>query len=247
MEERIFQLIVNENEITWQSILYDLVRTEGMDPWNISVSMITNKYLGMLKTLKEMDFNVSGKVILAAAILLKIKSKRLVGEDMDGFDQLLSSANDVTEEEFYSELEQEMKQMQERGEKFELIPKTPQPRKRKVSIYDLVGALEKALEVKKRRLIKSIPEIQVQIPEKSDDITLLIKELYNNILDFHALKKDERLTFSQLIPSDLKGDKVATLIPLLHLSNERKINLHQAVHFGEIDIRLVKIKTEDNS
>ena len=33
----------------------------------------------------------------------------------------------------------------------QIYPRTPQPRKRKVSVFDLVQALEKALEVENRR------------------------------------------------------------------------------------------------
>ena len=37
-----------------------------------------------------------------------------------------------------------------------------------------------------------------------------------------------------------KEDKVFTFIPLLHLTNQRKIDLNQENHFGEIEIVLAK-------
>ena len=119
-----------------------------------------------LKDLKKFNFKVSGKAVLAAALLLKIKSNRLVGEDLDEFDRLMAS-KDVNEDEFYDELAAEMRDPSQisEDERVTLIPRTPQPRSRKVSVHDLVGALEKALEVKKRRLIKSMPEGDFEIPE----------------------------------------------------------------------------------
>ena len=75
------------------------------------------------------------------------------------------------------------------------------------------------------------------IPEKPVDITQIIMELYEKIkLTF---TKRPTLTFSELIPSQRKEDKIATFVPLLHLATQSKIDLNQEEHFGEIDIQLM--------
>ncbi len=235
MQEKIFEILFDKDDVTWQSIIYDLIRKEQMDPWDINISLLTQKYLGMLKKLKEMDFRLSGKIVLAAAILLRIKSNRLVG-DADKLQELMTG----TEEEFYEDLnEEELQDIEEN----KLVPRTPQPRKRKVSIYDLMGALQKALEVKKRRVLRSIPIGEIEIPEKKKDITLVIKDIYDKIKGFFRAGK--KLTFNQLIPSEKKEDKVHTLIPLLHLTHQEKVDLQQEEHFGEIEI-LLKSRKEVN-
>jgi len=239
MEDRLFQMLVEENEISWKSIIYDLIRKEEMNPWNVNVSVLAQKYIERLKELKQMDLKVSGKVLLAAAILLKIKSKRLVGEDLNEFDRLLA-ATDVDEEEFYDGLADELRKGEERAmyEGIELMPRTPQPRKRKVSVYDLVHALEQALEVKKRRVFNSIRESNVKVPEKKFDIGEAIKGIYGKILSLFRSRKEEQIAFTELVPSETKKDHVYTFIPLLHLFNEDKIHLEQKEHFGEINIKL---------
>lgn len=240
MEDRIFQLLVDQNEISWKSIIYDLVKQEDMDPWDINVSLLAQKYIDMIKELKESDLKVSGKVLLAAAILLRIKSKRLVGEDLSEFDRLLSSS-EVDEDEFYDELEQELRQGEAQGltEEFELNPRTPLPRKRKVSVYDLVQALEKALEVKKRRLFNEWNAIgDARLPERKFDITKAIMNVYDKIKFFFFHQKQKKLKFSELVQSKKKEDKVYTFIPLLHLSNEDKVDLFQEEHFSDFDITL---------
>ena len=230
--ERIFQILYKEDEVTWQSLLYDLVKKEGMNPWDINISILTKKYIDTIKKLKELDFRISGKVLLAAAILLKMKSNRLLNEDLSEFDRLLTH-----EEELVEELDLE-EQQYKLWEKPILIPRTPQPRKRKVSIFDLVNALEKALEVKQRRVLNSIPPMSVKIPERKRDITEVIKEVYSRIKSFFMINSQKRLTFTQLVPSQKKEDKIFTFIPLLHLTNQRKVNLEQKEHFGEIEIML---------
>ncbi|MBW3004975.1 segregation/condensation protein A [Candidatus Woesearchaeota archaeon] len=239
MEDKLFQMLVEENEISWKAIIYDLIRKEEMDPWNVNVSLLSQKYIERLKELKQMDLKVSGKVLLAAAILLKIKSKRLVGEDLNEFDRLLA-ATDVDEDEFYDGLADELRRGEERAmyEGIELMPRTPQPRKRKVSVYDLVKALEQALEVKKRRVFNSIRESNVKIPEKKFDIGDAIKGVYGKILGLFKSRKEEQIAFSELVPSESRNDHVYTFIPLLHLFNEDKIHLEQKEHFGEINIKL---------
>lgn len=240
MQEKLFEILFDKDEVTWQTIIYELVKSEEMDPWDINVSLLTKKYIDMLKKLKEMDFRLSGKVLLAAAILLKIKSNRLVGEDLEQLDRLFSQ--EEPEEELFDENIVFDKPALD-GQPT-LIPRTPQPRKRKVSIYDLMGALEKALEVKKRRVMQSIPPTNVQIPVKTKDITQVIRDVYFKIRTFFSKSKKDKLTFSQLIPSDTKEDKIYTFVPLLHLTTQRKIDLQQYEHFGEINILLRQTKEE---
>ena len=237
--ERIFQILYEEDEVTWQSLLYELVKKEGMNPWDINISLLTKNYISTIKKLKELDFRISGKVLLAAAILLKMKSNRLLNEDLSEFDRLLTQEEELAEE---LDLEEQQYHL---GEKPILIPRTPQPRKRKVSIFDLVNALEKALEVKQRRVLNSIPPMSVKIPERKRDITEVIKEVYSRIKSFFIIDSQKRLTFSQLVPSQKKEDKIFTFIPLLHLTNQRKVNLEQKEHFGEIEIMMNTEKEVD--
>jgi segregation and condensation protein A len=238
-QDRVFELLFEEDEITWQTILFNLVTKEQMDPWDIDISLLSKRFMDMMKELKEMDFGVSGKIILAAALLLRLKSTKLVDEDILELDRLIASTDES--EDIYGDIIdfEEAPPGTFEEDKPSLIPRTPQPRKRKVSIYDLVDALEKALEVRKRRVVRNIPPQNIQIPEKTVDISLVIGSVFRKIKDFFS-KGDRRLTFSHLTPTDSKDDKVYTFIPLLHLTNQRKINLHQQQHFGDIEVELLK-------
>ncbi|MBS3128075.1 segregation/condensation protein A [Candidatus Woesearchaeota archaeon] len=241
MQQEIFDMLVKENEITWKTIIFDLIKSHRMDPWDIDISLLTAQYIEAIRHLKEMDFKIGGKVVLAAALLLKIKSKRLVGVELDEFDRLLAQSDPQTGS-FYDDLEGGMRKPSDisEQERMTLIPRTPQPRKRKVSIYDLVGALEKALEVKKRRLIKSFPEVGIEAPHKARDITLSLKQVYNKILDLHLSTSRKKIFFSELIGKDAgKETKVHVFVPLLHLHNQRKVDLDQQQFLGEIDIHLL--------
>lgn len=243
MQDRIYNMLLQEDEITWQTIIYDLVKSEEMDPWDIDISLLAKRYLETVRKLQEMNFAISGKVILASAILLKLKSQKLVDEDMARFESIINPP----EEEFLPDLDQESLEALEEN-KIVIIPKMPQPRRRKVSLQDLISALQKALQVDRRRLIRQreamdIPPIEV--PEKKVNINTLINQIYTKITNF--FKTQNKLTFTKLVGSNRREDKIATFIPLLHLDHQRKIDLFQEKHFGEIEIQKRGDKNENHN
>ena len=233
MQEKLYNMLLQEDEITWQTIIYDLVKSEEMDPWDIDISILSKKYLETLRKLKEMNFNISGKVVLASAILLKLKTRRLVEEDLTRFENIINPPEEY--DEIYDDVD--LGEIEENN--IIVIPKTPQPRRRKVSVNDLVGALQKALEVNKRRVVRhmedmrSVPEVEV--PERKVDISEVIMGMYSKIISYFK-SGGKKLTFQEFVKSDRREDIIATFVPLLHLDNQRKINLHQKEHFGEIEI-----------
>ena len=170
MQEKLFDVLFEKQDVTWKDMIYDAIKSEEMNPWDIDISALAKRFLDMVKKLQEMDFQISGKIILAAAILLRLKSNKLLTDDLSELDRLIAMG-EQTEEDFYEELEE---QYLEKGrlltdeEKFQLIPRTPQPRKRKVSVYDLVEALQQALNVRKRRIKRYTEheEITMTIPKK---------------------------------------------------------------------------------
>jgi len=255
MHDHILDILVNKDDVSWQSILYELVKTEKMDPWDVDVSMLAQEYIKVLGGLKKHDFRISGKVILAAAILLKMQSTKLISDEIEEFDRLIAG-DFATEQEFYDSLtgNEAGDQIVYDAEIPELMPRTPMPRNRKVSIYDLVKALQKALEVKRRRIFHSAPP-DIHMPEKKRDITLVIKDMYGKIVEYFTTS--EEIARNPLLMSRLMGespsreDMIYTILPLLHLSCERKIDLHQENKFGEIEIlypgtkRMEDIKSDE--
>lgn len=232
--DKILDIIVEKDEVTWQSMVYELVKHDNMNPWDVDVTLLSKRYLQMLKKLKALDFRVSGKVVLAAAILLKIKSQRLLSDDISELDRLMSP-EEMSEEEFYEDLEAASRVSGE--ETPALIPRTPQPRKRKVSIYDLMIALQKALEVRDRRILRSIPSVKVEIPERQVDISKLIEDVYCKIKNYFS-ETTEKLFFSKLTQGLDRKAKIHNFNALLHLANvdQRKIDLVQQEYFSEIEV-----------
>ncbi|MCD6464365.1 segregation/condensation protein A [Candidatus Woesearchaeota archaeon] len=231
---RIMDLLFEQDEITWQSMIYALIKQEGMDPWDIDVSVIAKRFIELLKTMKQMDFRIPAKIVLASAILLRIQSKNLLKEDIAWLDEIITGQQWEEPEDF----EQEQKPLiQNQDEKPVIIPRIPRLRKRKVSVQDLIKALEKALEVEARRIARK-RKIVVQPPKPSKrlEITELIKKVYASIKKLFK-KHKTGITFKQLVPSMKKEEVIYTYMPLLYLDSEQKIFLEQEKPFDEIKIK----------
>jgi len=237
MEQKVFELILKEDEISWQTLLMELVRAEGMNPWDIDVSKIAHSYIKSVKKMKEMNLRLSGKVVLASALLLHYKSKQLIGKELEELDRLFSQSQDDYEDEEFDDISLLEPFGKGVSQKPKIYPKMPQPRHRKVSIQDLVKVLEKSMDSKKRVMANKVPQNAPKLEGKNPiDITSLIVTVFDRIKKFFKTKK--KLTFTQLTPSSRRKDKVYTFIPLLHLYNDGKIDIHQEHAFGEIQIEL---------
>lgn len=235
MQDQIINLLLKEEEIGWKTIIYDLVKSGEIDPWDVNISVLTKKYIEIIRQMRDHDLKISGKVLLAAALLLKIKSTHLIEHDINQLDALLNNYEDL-ESEGGELLTNPADLSKKQRETYVLIPRNPQPRNRKVSVQDLVEALRRAMVSKKRILNQLRPE-KYQFPERTFEIMEVIHDLLQKIT--YYAKKDKMLTFSKLLPPKAgKQEKVFTFIPLLHLEQQKHIEMEQEKPFEEIQIKL---------
>jgi len=226
--------ILFNREIGWQEIIYDLINTEQLNPWDVDIILLTNKYLAKIQELEEADFFISSKVLLAASLLLRIKSEILLNKYIKSIDEILFGKK----EKIASKLERI-----EIDEKIpELIPRSPLPRFKKVTLNELIESLNKAIITENRRIKKEIiknnafRESSLSLPVRKISIKDKIKLLFTRIIQhFNENKSDLNIHYDIIIGNN-KEDKVSSLVPLLHLEHQNKIWLHQKDHFGDIHI-----------
>ena len=240
MQEKIVELLMNQDELGWKKIIYELVESEQMDPWDINVSLLAQKFIQVIRQMQDHEFKIPGKIVLAAAILLKIKATHLIDNDISNLDKLLNQTEEMAEDELFEEIGQQLKG---KGQLTlpQLIPRNPQPRNRKVSVEDLVEALQHAMATKKRILAQQRPTPFPYTPKTKIDILDVIRDVYHKITYYSNKDKTAKITYTRLLPPKAgKQDKVYTFMPLLHLENEQKIEMEQQKHFDEIVISITK-------
>ncbi|MBI2452104.1 segregation/condensation protein A [Candidatus Pacearchaeota archaeon] len=233
-QEQIHGLLFGE-QLSWQAIIYDLINTNQLEPWDIDLVLLTNKYLERIRELEEANLFVSSKVLFAASLLLRIKSEILLDRYIPSLDSIL-----------FGKKEEEKKYIQERIELDEEIPelvqKTPLPRFRKVTLQELMRALGKAIKTENRRIRRSIVlkqremEVALALPKRRINIRDLIEKIYSKLKKIFS-SKEERVAFSEFLKHNGR-EKVSTFVPLLHLDYQHKVLLEQENHLDEIWIWL---------
>jgi segregation and condensation protein A len=233
-QEEIHDLLFSR-EIEWQEIIYDLINTEQLNPWDIDLIVLTERYFQRIQEMEERDFFVSSKVLLAASFLLRIKSEILLNKYIKSIDEILFGNKSEVKKPVLERIELE-------DEIPELIPRSPLPRFKKVTLKELLESLNKAIITENRRIKKeivnknallessiSLPKRKFSIKDKILEITRILEEQFNSKKDY------KRITFTELAGED-REKRIEHFSPLLHLENQKKIWLEQPAHFEEIHI-----------
>ena len=77
---------VQEAEVDGIEILVNMAKQGKIDPWNVNIVDVTDKYLTHLFQSKAQNLRLTGRTLLFAAILLKLKSNVLEGIDVMDFE-----------------------------------------------------------------------------------------------------------------------------------------------------------------
>lgn len=222
-EENILKMIIEKE--SWEEVIYQIVSLENLNPWDIDLLKLTDRFIEYLNKLDKLDFRVSGKIVFVAALLLRLKSDYL----------------SIFEEEETIEDIAKQPQMVDLGIDPELIklglPMRRMP-KRQITLEELMGALQKAMQVRVRRDLRKHAwreRITSQIVE--EDITKRINRMINEIESAMKKHHSDQITFNELVKNWEREEIISKFIPLLHLEQNKKISTEQIDFFKEIIIK----------
>ena len=220
----IIELIHNGD---WQEVITSM--THDMNPWDIDLIKLNNRFTDHIKKMHELDLRIPSKILLAAAIIYRLKSDTLKYVEDAPEDMGL-----IEDEPEYEELP-----YNENSNDSIVIPPIQIPikryPKRQMGIDELVDALGKAMVIKNRRESRGIFQIDLH----GEDISKNIEDTFEKINKY--LQTNNLINFNQLIgiePS--REEKIKTFNSLLHLSNQGRILCEQPLMFGEIEIKLIQ-------
>lgn len=202
----------------WEESLTAIVVEQGIDPLNIDISRLAGAFMVYLNRMKSFDFRMPARFILIAAILLNMKCEALLQKEEERLDKLAQAA--AAQLNLSAPL---------------LTPPVDRHAARPVSLTDLISALNKAFEIKRKKeplLAMRGPRIPIELPKRPVDIERKIKEIYENIRRKGVIK------FSDLVPVWRRAEIISTLMPLLYLANRGKVMCEQKALFKDITIRL---------
>lgn len=222
-EEKILNLVVRDH--SWEQIIFHLIEAEGLNPGDVDLETLAKSFVGYISRLEELDFHIPAKMIIIAAVLLRMKSDKL------GFEKEL----------VMPEVEQKPAPI----EKIETLPLSVplkrQPR-RKVSVQELIEALRRIVETKEKKERRFL-RMQDRIEIAEEDITERIDRLYSKIAWVLDRLYGEPLAFSRLVGDWKRKNVVKNFVPLLQLAHQGKLDLEQEDWFKEI---LITRKNQNN-
>lgn len=229
-EKEIIDMIISG--YPWEQIIYKIVCTEALDPWDLDICKLSDVFLKYITKLKILDFKIPAHYLLIAAILLKMKSEHLYFID---FVENESEIEDIDEKE---SIEMEDKfESGEMGFKFTTIHLHPKRvPKRKIVFEELIISLKKALKTEERRTWRRM-HIRSTVKIRKEDITKRINDVYKKIDTLLIKLKKNELKFSNLVEKWEKNNILNTFMPLIYLDHEKKIDCRQERVFDEIFIK----------
>lgn len=211
------------SESNWEEVLEYVINEEGMQPWDIDIVKLADALLEYVNRMQVLDFKVPSRIIIISAILLKMKVVLLLEErkqedDREKKDEVLIDLSQVPDLDAP-------------------ILRTP---KRKVTLEELVVALEKAFHTKEIRDVKQMRAKRrvEELLQEEEDIEERINNLYLHISSILDELKSGEITFEKLVPKWERNEIVEKLLPLLHLSQQGKVTCEQREVFKDIFIKL---------
>lgn len=219
---------------SWEDVLHRL--TDDMDPWNIDLAELACRFREYLGALRELRFEVPGRMVLACSVLLRMKSDDLLASERPtDRDELVADIEDA--------IEQEVDWVVPSADDEFMIPVVRRPN-RQVTLLDLRSALAAALKVSRRRAERLIERVDFEEDEDpfeifeigGTDFSDRLRELFERIKSM--LKGRRVLSFFRLLDRGDKEERVRRFFEILHLAAEGEIRCSQKEFLGDILIRL---------
>ncbi len=221
-------------EETWEGILQRL--TVDMNPWDIDIVELAHRYRDYVDALRELHFEVSGRMVLTCSILLRMQSDDLLASERS------TDRNELIEE-LEDAIEEEAAEWEAPVEPDEFyLPLFRRPR-RQVTIFDLKKALTSAIKVSFRRVKRRAESIEEETDNLFDDFELGGQNYREKLHSLFARIKDlltghRVISFFRLLDRGDKEERVTYFFEVLHLATQGEIDCRQEEFLGDITIML---------
>jgi len=219
-------------------ILVRMAERGEIDPWNIDIVEVTDRFLQELDQLRQRDLRISGRTLFYASVLLRMKSEHLgapiddeMPSDDDGFPE--PDEPGFESREYLGPVERLEREIRRRIERKHL-------RTRPVTLYELIRMLKTAEreECRRRRTRHVVKEPEVDVDEvvgvaHEEGFQAASTAVWQG---WEALSPaQQRVSLTELCGA-LGRSVPDVYIPLLFLTLEGRLTISQREFFGEVFI-----------
>ena len=229
-------------------ILVSMAKTGKISPWNIDIVDITDKYLAQLFQLKAQNLRLTGRTLLFAAILLKLKSNVLENIDIVAFEHNAEAFDEFDLSDDFNADDYDdyipTNNVISIDEVLQRRTSVRLNRNRVVTLRDLIRQLEFYEMIDKKQSLKNAHErakrrVRSYANLTADDIVNLahdeyiedsVQRLRENLE--HIFKNGDRIELNEL--TLLGMDKITAYIALLFLSATSDYELVQEEFYSDL-------------
>ncbi len=245
-EAFIFDNLEQKNSLQAEGIeiLVQMAKSGKIDPWNIDIIDITDKYLSHLFEMKAQNLRATGKTLLFASVLLRLKSNVLEGNDIFDFEEENQDDYEISDDEIIDNYELPTNNVISFNEVLQRRTSVKVNRNRTVTLKDLIRQLEFYEMLEKKQSLKQAHErakrrVRSYANLTADDIVNLAHEEFieNSVKSIQSklekiFNKEEKVELHELVSIGMS--KISAYIALLFLTAEGKCDLEQDEFYSDL-------------
>jgi segregation and condensation protein A len=231
-------------------ILVGLAERGEIDPWNIDIIEVTDRFLSELKRRQQLNLQVSGRTLFYASTLLRMKSEQLevvepAEDESDGEDLFGDEYGGGPDEEidFSSRLgpiERLEHEIQRRLDRKNM-------RKSPITLFELITELKniEKEERRRRRMADGHADLVDSLIDADDVVSIAHEEGFQEssltrLAEYlGGLEIDEEMTLAELCQR-MEWGIPEVYIPLLFLALDGRCSLRQEEFFGDIFVQICR-------
>jgi len=231
-------------------ILVGLAERGEIDPWNINIIEVTDRFLSELRHRQQLNLQVSGRTLFYASTLLRMKSEQL--EVADAADDE-SDGEDLFGDEFGSGPDEEIDFSSRLGPierlEYEIQRRLDRKNMRKspITLFELITELKniEKEERRRRRMADGHADLADSLVDADDVVSIAHEEGFQEssmvrLSEYlEGLEIDEEMTLAELCQR-MEWGIPEVYIPLLFLALDGRCSLRQEEFFGDIFVQICR-------
>ncbi|MEA5485551.1 MULTISPECIES: segregation/condensation protein A [Pseudanabaena] len=222
------------------ALLIDLAERGEIDPWDVQVIDVVDRFLSRLIVSDRRDLYDSGQAMLYASMLVLLKANSL-SDMQSAYDQ------ETTTDDDQGELDEEiatdsMRLPTDFDKRLRRLPVALPPKARRITLEELIAQIEAISEIVDRKTSKPTKRpSQSKVARKAAMKAIAqlahkenLSEMVEEIERYFLLHPDEEIEISDL--AAVFNDRVGVFWGLLLMSSQSKVELFQSEFYGKIQI-----------
>ena len=222
------------------ALLIDLAERGEIDPWDVQVIDVVDRFLSRLIVSDRRDLYDSGQAMLYASMLVLIKANSL-SDIQAAYDQAETDSEDLEEIDADS-IAGALRLPTDFDKRLRRLPVALPPKARRITLEELIAQIEAIAEIVDRKTSKpakrptqgkvarrAAMKAIAQLAHKEN-----LSEMVEEIERYFLLHPDEEIEISDL--AAVFNDRVGVFWGLLLMSSQSKVELSQDEFYGKIQI-----------